>query len=74
MEGEREVVALFESFLLIASSISFLICCSILFWLDGVTSCMASAVASVAVSVSSRLNFASINDVTVFTVEYKQPR
>ncbi len=57
--GEAEK---FLSVLLIALSISFMICCSMLFWLDGVMSWMASAVASVAVSISSHLNFVAIID------------
>jgi len=64
--GEEEVVSwVFVSLQLIASLIRFFMCCSMLFWLDGWTSWMAKAVASVAVSISFRLNLAVIMEVIV---------
>ena len=60
-----EAVFLGRSFSFIASSTSFLMCCSMLFWFVWETLWIASAVASVALMVSSRLNFAAINVVSV---------
>ena len=51
------------SFLLIASSMRFFMCCSRLVFFDEVVSWMASAVASVAVRISLFLNLAAIIEV-----------